>query len=261
MVGVLAVLVSVVLINSANATAPKKPRNPTASKAPASNPGGVANAGFGPHGALATGNTVSPASTPPVGYPITGIDVSSWQGTVDWATVATDREVRLREGDRRHDLSERDVRRAILGRQGSRPLHRRVRIRTTGKTRARPGGLLHRPRPGRPGWQDAATDAGPRVAVPTERNVRRSVPVLWPQHDGDGGLDPGVRRRGQTSHRISDAHLHGGELVEPVHGRHDRVQRSVAGRRIILVDTADDSADELVVLDDVAIRGQRCAPR
>jgi GH25 family lysozyme M1 (1,4-beta-N-acetylmuramidase) len=87
-VGVLAVLASVVLINGANATAPKVPQNPTASNASSANAGGVAHAGFGPHGSTAAGNTVSPASAPPVGYPITGIDVSSWQGTVDWATVA-----------------------------------------------------------------------------------------------------------------------------------------------------------------------------
>ncbi len=87
-VGVVAALVSVVLINSANATAPKTPKNKTATTVPTTGAGGVANAGFGARGSTATGNTMSPASTPPVGYPITGIDVSSWQGTVDWATVA-----------------------------------------------------------------------------------------------------------------------------------------------------------------------------
>jgi GH25 family lysozyme M1 (1,4-beta-N-acetylmuramidase) len=87
-VGVLAALVSVLLINGANATAPKKPKSPTTLNSSATSTGGVANAGFGPDGSTATSNTVSPSSTPPVGYPITGIDVSSWQGTVDWATVA-----------------------------------------------------------------------------------------------------------------------------------------------------------------------------
>lgn len=87
-VGVLAALVSVVLINGANATSPKKPKGLTALNPSSASAGGVANAGFGPRGSTATRNTVSPASTPPIGYPITGIDVSSWQGTVDWATVA-----------------------------------------------------------------------------------------------------------------------------------------------------------------------------
>lgn len=87
-VGVLGALVSVLLINSANATAPKMAKHPTAPNSSSTGPGGVANAGFGARGPAVTGNTVSPASTPPVGYPITGIDVSSWQGTVDWATVA-----------------------------------------------------------------------------------------------------------------------------------------------------------------------------
>lgn len=84
-VGVLGALVSVVLINGASATAPKVSKHSTASISSSTGPGGVANAGFGP---AVAGNTVSPASTPPVGFPITGIDVSSWQGTVDWATVA-----------------------------------------------------------------------------------------------------------------------------------------------------------------------------
>jgi GH25 family lysozyme M1 (1,4-beta-N-acetylmuramidase) len=81
-VGVLAAVVSLVLINGANATAPKR------STASTTGGGGVADAGFGPNGSTATSATGSPDATPPVGYPITGIDVSSWQGTVDWVTVA-----------------------------------------------------------------------------------------------------------------------------------------------------------------------------
>jgi GH25 family lysozyme M1 (1,4-beta-N-acetylmuramidase) len=73
-VGALAALVSLVLINGANATAPLLSTAPTATS------GGVADAG--------TNATGSPDATTPVGYPVTGIDVSSWQGTVDWATVA-----------------------------------------------------------------------------------------------------------------------------------------------------------------------------
>jgi GH25 family lysozyme M1 (1,4-beta-N-acetylmuramidase) len=88
-VGVVAALVSLVLINGANATAPKATKTSAATTASAAASGGVADAGFGPRGSTATSGTVTPATTPPVGYPVTGIDVSSWQGTVDWVTVAT----------------------------------------------------------------------------------------------------------------------------------------------------------------------------
>jgi GH25 family lysozyme M1 (1,4-beta-N-acetylmuramidase) len=83
-VGVLAALISLVLINGANATATRSPNAPNARS------GGVANAGFGAAGpgSTANPNTASTNASPPVGYPITGIDVSSWQGTVDWVKVA-----------------------------------------------------------------------------------------------------------------------------------------------------------------------------
>ncbi|HZE00116.1 MAG TPA: hypothetical protein VE132_18345, partial [Micromonosporaceae bacterium] len=81
-IGVVAGLVSLVLINGANATAPKAPKTSAATTASAAGSGGVANAGFGPRGSTATRGTVSPATTPPVGYPVTGIDVSSWQSPV-----------------------------------------------------------------------------------------------------------------------------------------------------------------------------------
>src|ERR1035441_18506 len=45
-------------------------------------------AGLAPAGMALGGVAGSPARAAPAGYPVTGIDVSAYQGQIDWASVA-----------------------------------------------------------------------------------------------------------------------------------------------------------------------------
>jgi GH25 family lysozyme M1 (1,4-beta-N-acetylmuramidase) len=78
----IATAVSITTIGRASASAPRHPDQGTVA-------GGVADAGRGPQrpGSQSSPRFVQPAVAP-AGYPVTGIDVSSWQGTVNWPQVA-----------------------------------------------------------------------------------------------------------------------------------------------------------------------------
>ena len=174
-------------------------------------------------GSLASVLTASVATAPHArsgAWAFTGIDVSKWQETIDWPTVATPGRLRDHQGDREPVDDRSGVRDEPCERRGGRGAHRHVPRRLTerlARRRARRGqpfpagrgagrgqpdpGAGHRDQSrARLDDPDAARGVGARVAEPCDRQARRAPDGLRQRvHVRDAARQHDVVRRSRVS--------------------------------------------------------------
>ena len=165
---------------------------------------------------------------------VLGIDVSSYQGVVDWVSFTKVKaELRLRQGDRGEQLSQPLLRLAVPRCEVRRHVRRRLPLRQPEREERQEAGHLLRQVRRRldQGRQDPARCARHRVQPVRRQHVLRAV------QEEDGRLDQGLPGHLQEADDPRRRHLHDHRLVEQVHREHHEVQHGPtrcgppAGRR------------------------------